>query len=66
MEQSEINELMEGAAKHIMKSETQSPSQKREQMYALQIAAIRLGCADVIEPIYHQAIVDDGLEVIDV
>ena len=63
MEQSEINRMMEGAAKHIMKSETQSPSQKREQMYALQIAAIQLGCDDVIRPIYEQAIVDDGLMV---
>jgi hypothetical protein len=60
MEQSEIDYQIKRTADHIMSSD-QTTTQKREQMYALQCAAIRLQCEQVIRPIYNRAIEDDGL-----
>ena len=63
MEQSEINEQMKNVCEHIMRSESQTAAQKREQMYALICASWRLDCEMVVRPYYNRAKVEDGIDV---
>lgn len=69
MKQSEIRTQMDKTCRYVARADHgQTTGQVREQMYALQLAAIRLGCYDVVRPYYNAAKLADGIpeDLIDV
>ena len=62
IETSKVKEKLVEVAERLASSEGQTPSQKREQLYALSVAAVYLDCLEVIEPIYLRVSLEDGVE----